>query len=164
MNVAITRARQKVFVVTSIFPEQLQVESSLHSGPQLLKKYLQYALDVSEGRYIPTPFISEKYQSKWLLKNQLMENGRRKENIISNDPKTVNSKPQTQNPKFYNELPFADLTLKNGERYESVILTDDDLYQQAISVKESHAYLPLQLRAKGWSFERIWSRAWWRGR
>ena len=164
LNVAITRARQKVFVVTSIFPEQLQVESSLHSGPQLLKKYLQYALDVSEGRYIPTPFISEKYQSKWLLKNQLMENGRRKENIISNDPKTVNSKPQTQNPKFYNELPFADLTLKNGERYESVILTDDDLYQQAISVKESHAYLPLQLRAKGWSFERIWSRAWWRGR
>lgn len=157
LNVAITRARQKVYVVTSILPEQLQVESSLHSGPQLLKKYLQYALDVSEGRYTPTPFVSEKYQSKWLLKNQLLENGNINENIDSDELQTVNH-------KLYNELPFADLTLKKGERYESVILTDDDLYQQSISVKESHAYLPLQLRAKGWSFERIWSRAWWRGR
>lgn len=155
LNVAITRARQKVYVVTSIFPEQLQVEDTLHIGPKLLKKYLQYALDVSEGRYVPTPFVSEKYKSKWLLKNQLLESGSSNETF---------DETQTANHKLYNELPFADLTLKNGERYESVILTDDDLYQQAISVKESHAYLPLQLRAKGWSFERIWSRAWWRGR
>lgn len=154
LNVAITRARQKVYVVTSIFPKQLQVEETLHIGPKLLKKYLQYALDVSEGRYVPTPFVSEKYKSKWFLKNQLLESGSSKETF---------DELQTSNHKLYNELPFADLTLKNGERYESVILTDDDLYQQAISVKESHAYLPLQLRAKGWSFERIWSRAWWRG-
>lgn len=157
LNVAITRARHKVYVVTSILPEQLQVEETLHIGPKLLKKYLQYALDVSEGRYMPTPFVSEKYQSKWLLKNQLLKNGSRKDNINSDELQTLNQ-------KLYNELPFADLSLKNEEYYESVILTDDDLYQQAISVKESHAYLPLQLRAKGWSFERIWSRVWWRGR
>jgi hypothetical protein len=153
-----------VYVVTRILPEQLQVESSLHSGPQLLKKYLQYALDVSEGRYTPTPFVSEKYQSQWLLKNQLLKNGSSKDNINSEELQTVNPELQTANQKLYNELPFADLTIKNGERYESIILTDDDLYQQSISVKESHAYLPLQLRAKGWNFERIWSRAWWRGR
>jgi hypothetical protein len=50
----------------------------------------------------------------------------------------------------------------NGSDYESLILTDDDLYFEAISAKESHAYLPIQLKAKGWSFERIWSREWWR--
>jgi len=37
-------------------------------------------------------------------------------------------------------------------------LTDDDLYFEGISPKESHAYLPMNLRAKGWKFERIWSR------
>jgi hypothetical protein len=56
------------------------------------------------------------------------------------------------------------LTVKDGNQYESLILTDDELYQQAISAKEAHAYLPLQLRAKGWKFERIWSREWWNGK
>lgn len=112
LNVAITRARQKIYIVTSILPNQLQVEEATHAGPKLLKAYLQYALEVSENR----------------------------------DRK---------------ELPFADLTVQNTDGYESVILTDDNRYQQAISIKEPHAYLPLQLRTKGWRFERVWSRVWW---
>lgn len=145
LNVAVTRARHKVYVVTSILPEQLQVEESLHPGPKLLKKYLQYALDVSEGRYKPKAFVSELYRSEWLLKQQMME----KSDALTNHKLTI-------------ELPFADLTIKDGGFYESVILTDDDLYQEAISVKESHAYLPLLLLSKGWRFERVWSREWWR--
>ncbi|MFN8349586.1 MAG: AAA domain-containing protein [Spirosomataceae bacterium] len=155
LNVAITRARYKVFVVTSIYPDQLQVEASLHEGPQLLKKYLRYALEVSEGRYVPQPFVAEKYRSEWLLKNQVAEAAQKVAAVTGDDPDST---------IIRRELPFADLTVKNGDRYERVILTDDDLYQQAVSSKESHAYLPLLLRAKGWSFERIWSRGWWRGR
>lgn len=145
LNVAVTRARQKVYVVTSILPEQLQVEESLHPGPKLLKKYLQYALEVSEGLYTPKALVSEQYRSEWLLKHQMMKIS----DALTNHKPTI-------------ELPFADLTIKNGDFYKSVILTDDDLYQEAISVKESHAYLPLLLRIKGWRFERVWSREWWR--
>ena len=104
----------------------------------LLKKYLQYALDVSDGRYRPQPQSWGGYRGSWLLKNKVSS-----ENVLT-------------------ELPFADLTRKNGDRYEGLILTDDELYQQARSPKEAHAYLPLQLRAKQWPFERFWSREWWR--
>lgn len=151
LNVAVTRAREKVYVVTSILPEELKVEDALHEGPRLLKAYLQYALNVSEGRYTPQPFVSEKYRSEWLLKDQLLktDEGQMK------DPSSIT---------LHLSLPFADLTVKKDQRYEGVILTDDELYQQAVSAKESHAYLPLLLRAKGWSFERRWSREWWRKR
>ncbi|MEZ4902385.1 MAG: AAA domain-containing protein [Spirosomataceae bacterium] len=142
LNVAITRARQRIVVVTSILPHQLQVEDTAHVGPKLLKAYLYYALEVSEGIFKPQPLILEKKYSDWFLKEQLKQ------------------KKTTQELK--EELPFADLTIKENNRYTGVILTDDEHYQQAISVKEAHAYLPLQLRNKGWFFERVWSREWWR--
>ncbi len=136
LNVAITRAREQVYIVSSILPHQLQVEQATNNGPKLLKKYLEYALEVSEGKYSPEPFSTEKLNTRWLLKHQLVQ----------------------ENHGFYLELPFADVTVKDAGRYESLILTDDDLYFESISPKEAHAYLPISLRAKGWKFERIWSR------
>ena len=49
LNVAITRAKNKIYVVTSIEPEQLKVESSKFLGPKLLKAYLAYVRAVSNG-------------------------------------------------------------------------------------------------------------------
>ena len=136
LNVAITRAREQVYIVSSILPHQLQVEQASNSGPKLLKKYLEYALEVSEGNYSPEPYTTEKLNTRWLLKHQLVQG----------------------NAGFFLELPFADITVKDAGQYESLILTDDDLYYESISPKDAHAYLPISLRAKGWKFERIWSR------
>jgi hypothetical protein len=49
LNVAITRAKMKIIVVTSIEPEALKVETSKNLGPKLLKKYLAYVRAVSKG-------------------------------------------------------------------------------------------------------------------
>lgn len=137
LNVAVTRAREKVYVVSSILPHQLNVENAQNEGPRLLKKYLEYALAVSNGEFLHEPNLPENFRTEWFLKEQLKKH----------------------NKQYISELPFADLTVKaaNG-KYESLILTDDDLYFEAISPKESHAYLPMNLRAKGWKFERFWSR------
>jgi hypothetical protein len=159
LNVAVTRAREQVYVVTSIWPDQLHVEDSLHAGPKLLKAYLLYALEVSEGRYCPKPYPSENPRSRGSLKVKMVERLRFMVGSKQDQPQTVNLKLKT----IVEELPFADLTVKNEAQYESLILTDDELYQQAISAKETHAYGPLLLRAKGWQFERMWSREWWRG-
>ena len=66
------------------------------------------------------------------------------------------------NQQHVKELPFADITVKTGEKYESLILTDDDLYYEHISPKETFAYIPAGLKAKGWTFERIYSRNFWK--
>ncbi len=140
LNVAITRAKEKILIVSSIMPHQLNVEDTLNEGPKLLKSYLEYALLVSEGNYKPKPYFSTKYQADWLLKEQIAKD----------------------NQQHIKELPFADITVKTGEKYESLILTDDDLYYEHISPKETFAYIPAGLKAKGWSFERIYSRNFWK--
>ena len=140
LNVAVTRAREKIYVVSSILPNQLKVEEAQNEGPRLLKSYLEYALKVSEGNYKPQAHRSENYQAEWLLKEQLL-----------ND-----------NNQYIKELPFADITVKNQNSYESLILTDDDLYYEHLSPKETFAYIPAGLRAKSWKFERIFSRNFWK--
>lgn len=165
LNVAITRAKEKIFVVSSILPEQLRVEDSANEGPKILKKYLSYALEVSNGNYTPKPLETTQYRTDWLLKNKIREMRSEKR-----EPSTEYREAEVQNLNISNlesrisnlkkELPFADLTVKSNETYESLLLTDDDLYFSATS-KESHGYLPLNLREKGWHFSRIWSREFW---
>jgi hypothetical protein len=141
LNVAVTRARERVYMVTSLWPAQLQVEQTANEGPKLLKAYLQYALDVSEGTYRPQPLPTAAYRADWLLKDKLAQ----------------------QTPNLHKELPFADLTIRQGSTYTGLILTDDDLYYQSTSPKEPHAYLPMLLRQKNWPFSRVFSRQYWKG-
>ncbi len=138
LNVAVTRARDKVIVVTSIYPTLLNVESTLHEGPKLLKKYLEYALNVSEGRFVPVLRVEHNFRPEWYLKEKL-------------------KKQKTKN--WSDELPFADLTEKDEMgRFKQILLTDDDKLYNSLSVKETFSYLPRTLRAKNWKFERAWSR------
>ncbi len=50
LNVAVTRAKKKIYIVTGIEPEELtKADSAKNDGPKLLKKYLLYARAVSEN-------------------------------------------------------------------------------------------------------------------
>lgn len=139
LNVAVTRARERVYVVTSLWPDQLAVENVTNEGPRLLKAYLHYALSVSEGRFEPKPQPVTPVPTSFLLKDKLA----------------------AQRPNWQPELPFADLTVKVDQIYRSLILTDDDAYYQQ-SPKQAHAYLPVALQSRHWPFQRIWSREFWR--
>lgn len=140
LNVAITRAKTEIYVVASIYPSQLSVDNSQNPGPKLLRDYLQFALDVSEEKFIPQPYQSNGFQNTHTLKSYLIN-----QSLKSDYKLTV-------------ELPFADLTLVKNEVYESLILTDDALFYDSPSSKDAHGYLPLLLKQKGWKFERKWSR------
>ncbi len=140
LNVAVTRAKERVFVVSSIFPEQLLVEQSSNEGPRLLKKYLEYVRAVSAGGFIPASRPSEKSFAVSLRHLLLHE------------------QPEQSGLRYAEELPFADITVKEGDKYHSLLLTDDTLFYDSLSAKDFFAYLPLLLKQKGWNFERRWSR------
>ncbi|UFH55620.1 AAA domain-containing protein [Spirosoma sp. KNUC1025] len=139
LNVAVTRARERIYVVTSLWPEQLNVADAANEGPKLLKSYLEYALTVAQEQFQPAPVHQQSLPSNVLLKTQLAR----------------------KHPEWQPELPFADLTVKSGAMYESLILTDDDAYYQQTS-KQAHAYLPIALHTRKWPFQRVWSREFWR--
>ena len=145
LNVAVTRAKEKIILVTSILPSQLKVEDTKNEGPKLLKKYLQYAKNVSDGNFKPTLKIADGHRSGWYLKNKISE--------LEFEQKV--------DFEIKEEMPFADLTVKSGEKYLGLVLTDDDLYYQSISIKDMHIYTPFTLSAKNWKFVGIHSREYW---
>ncbi|MGB3183705.1 MAG: AAA domain-containing protein [Cyclobacteriaceae bacterium] len=147
LNVAITRARKKVYIVCSFLPDQLKTDDSHSYGARLLKSYLQYAYEVSEGNYTPMAAPAEEHNRGWFLKNKLRE---------------LNTKASGYT--LATELPFSDLTVVNEKgSYQGLIMTDDDLYHQSASIKEAHAYLPFMLERKGWKHRRVYSREYWIG-
>ena len=139
LNVAVTRARERTYLITSVYPDQLSVENTANEGPKMLKAYLQYALDVSEGRFKPQPRTVVGIRAGGLLKTALA----------------------TSHPNWQPELPFADLTIREEDRYAGLVLTDDDQYFGQ-TPKEAHAYRPFALRERNWPFQRKWSREFWR--
>ncbi|MFD2516187.1 AAA domain-containing protein [Pontibacter locisalis] len=139
LNVAITRARQQVFVISSIRAEQLQVEHTLHAGPKLLKDYLHYAQQVSR-RYF-------EYQPK-------------RESVPAQVP-LLKEHLEALMPELKQEVPFADLTVLENGKYKGVLLTDDDHYYSRLSVRHAHADLPLLLQERHWPYQRIYSRQFW---
>ncbi len=145
LNVAVTRAREKVIVITSILPQQLKVEDLKNEGPKLLKAYLQYALEVSQGKYKPSLPEAPGHRTDWYLKNKLRQ--------ISYGDQAIF--------KMKEEMPFADLTVKSEDQYLGLILTDDDLYYQSVSVKDFHVYTPITLSDKNWKYTNVFSREFW---
>ncbi|WP_161888950.1 AAA domain-containing protein [Pontibacter russatus] len=139
LNVAITRARQQVLVVSSIRAEQLQVENTLHMGPKLLQAYLQYAQQVSRRYFEYKPKQTPLATQVPMLKERLQEE--------------VGTLEQ--------EVPFADLTSKHDQQYTGVVLTDDDLYHSHLSVRHSHADVPYLLQQRHWPYLKVYSRQFW---
>jgi hypothetical protein len=146
LNVAVSRAREKIIVVTSILPDQLHVDDTLHNGPKLLKSYLQFVLDVSKGQYVPFNRSSSTKKSVGKLKEEIKEwaSGKWAEFQVEE-----------------NRLPFYDLTVRLNNRTIGAILTDDTYYQQSLSAKADHALTPHLLELKHWPFLRVYSRNYW---
>ncbi|MFY0650817.1 MAG: DUF4011 domain-containing protein [Cyclobacteriaceae bacterium] len=144
LNVAVTRAREKIYIVSSILPQQLKVEETKNDGPKLLKKYLEYAVSVSNGEFKIKRNEEKRFSQSWYLKNKI------KRMKFSNEDIKVDQ-----------SLPFVDATIKGGDKYHAAIFTDDDLYFDSISVKEIHVYKPFALGTKNWPAIALSSRQHW---
>jgi len=145
LNVAITRAREKIYLISSIHPSQLRVEDSKNLGPKLLKKYLEYAYGISSGTRVPSAQIELNFNYNWYLKNKLIS-----WEIPELSAFILNS-----------ELPFADLTVKKFNEYKGLIMTDDDQYFESVSAKQAHAYWPFIMERKNWPQTSFHSREYW---
>lgn len=146
LNVAVTRAREKVMVIASIEPEQLNVQEVKNEGPKLLKKYLEYAREVSNGKFKLNTIPKQQQSSFWYLHAQLAQWNEADENTLS---------------FAVNALPDADIVVMKAKESKGIILTDDSNFYSSLSVKDPFANVPSLLNQKNWSFYRVYSRKWW---
>jgi hypothetical protein len=157
LNVAITRAKKKVYVVTSIEPEELEsVDFSKNNGPKYLKKYLMYARAVSNGdtdavRAILSTFNVNKKTAEPIgayeeqIKKGLEETGY---TVYTN----------LGNTSYKLSLGVFD---KELDRFVLGIECDYQAYNSSESVLERDVYRIKFLESRGWRIVRVWSRDWW---
>ncbi len=143
LNVAVSRAREKVIVITSISPEELSVADSKNDGPKLLKAYLQFSYAVWNGTFKPFPKPKSDQQTT-SLKSLMKIWSAEKEFLLEEDV-----------------LPFYDLTVKKAGAYRGALLTDDENYFHCLSAKEAHGLTPQLLESKNWPYLQLYSRNYW---
>ena len=159
LNVAITRAKSKIIVVTSIEPEALKVDTSKNLGPKLLRKYLTYVRAVSKGDVGEVRAIladidcsdhqAPQYRGLVSIEEQIKER-------LEKLGYTVDTNLGDKNSRI--SLAVYD---KDSDSYLVGVELDRDAFAASSSCIERDVCKPRFLEARGWSILRVWSRDWW---
>ncbi|HVO77404.1 MAG TPA: AAA domain-containing protein, partial [Methanomassiliicoccales archaeon] len=166
LNVAVTRAREKVIMVASFDPPSLPVDEVKNLGPTRLKEYLLYAQAVSE----------ENHESVADLLAKLSTIGKRVE--LAPIP-ALGTPLEDQVKKALEDRGYSvdarvgfsgyrvDLAVVDpgdSSRYALGIECDGATFHSARSARERDVVRQGFLEDRGWEMDRVWSRNWWRGR
>lgn len=163
LNVAVSRAKERIYVVTSIEPEQLDVSNVKNRGPRLMRSYLEYAKAVStrqNERFLAVlrdinPDLDRQSEAGNFFDSPFEEQvceALRRHNLIVDAQVGISG--------YRIDLAIADPELPS--RYVLGIECDGATYHSASCVRERDAYRQRFLESRGWKIHRIWSRNWWR--
>lgn len=158
LNVAVTRAKEKVYIVTSIQSADI---SSMKEGPRLLAKYLEYSKAVSDY-YLGTG-------SKQAISQVLREVGTGQEEfavptrgiMLDRVYETLMNKGFQVDRDVGIGGTTLDLAVKKGDGYIAGILADTSLYKGNSTVRGRDLHDPEYLQLRGWDTIRLWTPSYW---
>ncbi len=159
LNVAITRAKTKIIVVTSIEPEELKIENSKHLGPKLLKEYLMYVRAVSTGDEEEISAVLARLHQGDSKKPTLTDISSIEEQMKERLEK-LGYKVKT---KLGNENSRISLAVydEKSDRYLIGVELDTDAFASGSPLLERDVFKPRFMQSRGWNILRVWSRDWW---
>jgi hypothetical protein len=159
LNVAITRAKSKIIVVTSIEPEELKIESAKHLGPKLLKEYLLYVRAVSKGDEAEVHSILAKL-SQSDTKKPTLTGIRSIDEQMKERLEKLGYKVKTRLGNKNSRISLA-VYDEESDRYLVGIELDTDAFASNSPLLERDVYKPRFIESRGWTVMRIFSRDWW---
>lgn len=162
LNVAISRAKKKIHIVTSFIPEELQVEDTKNEGPKILKKYLQYAKAVSDEdqetqRQILLSFGDDSSPGSDVIFDSDFEL-----QVYDALNYGLRDKGFTIDTQVGIGGYSIDLALKYEGKYILGIECDGKMYHSSKSARERDYHRQKYLESRGWRIHRIWSTNWWK--
>ncbi len=160
LNVAITRAKSKIIVVTSIEPEELKVEGAKNLGPKLLKKYLTYIRAVADGKYDEVKAILTDLDPTEARTEEQITRVRHVEDQIKDRLEKLGYTVETNLGNKNNRISLAIYDEKT-DRYLVGVELDKDAFASSDSCLERDVYKPKFLESRGWTIVRVWCRDWW---
>lgn len=159
LNVAITRAKSKIIIVTSIEPEDLKVDTAKNAGPKLLREYLTYARAISDGD-IP--------HARDVLRG--LEHSDENHAVDGEPtPATLEIKAGLEKKGYAVHLALGNKNSRislaiydeTSDRYLVGVEIEQDAFESSKSALERDVYKPKFLEARGWTIMRVWSRDIW---
>lgn len=158
LNVAITRAKKQIYVVTSIEPEQLtKADCAKNNGPKLLKKYLTYVRAVDEnntceliGLLSDTSTKSSNMHSEAGLVEEIAEKLTGLGYDVVRDLGNAGYK-----------LPIAVLDKNLGKYLLGITFDYGEFEHDDDAIAEKYLSKLDFLENKGWKIVTVWSRDWW---
>ena len=158
LNVAITRAKKKIYVVTSIEPEELNVENTKNMGPKIFKKYLQYVRAVSTGNSKEVGYILESFGQQTQIATEAPARNVSDEIKAELEKLGYAVEQNIGNNSYKLSLAIYD---KKHDKYVVGIELDEAAYRSSSSVMERDVFRSKFMESRGWKIMRVWSRDWW---
>ncbi len=161
LNVAITRAKSKIIVVTSIEPEALKVDTAKHDGPKLLKKYLMYVRAVAKGDDEEVRVILDELdKNEHVPEERIMTSIASVEERIKERLVKLGYKVDLHLGNRNNRISLAVYDEKH-DKYLVGVELDKDAFASSEFSMERDVYKPKFLESRGWTVMRVWCRDWW---
>lgn len=160
LNVAISRAKKKIYLVTSIEPEDLNIDSSKNKGPKLFKKYLQYVKAVSDGNSEIAQEILYSVCDSGISRNEEIHYDSDFENQVHDALKREGLIIDTQIGVSGYKIDLA-VYDKESSKYILGIECDGAAFHSSKSARERDIFRQRYLESRGWNIIRIWSKDWW---
>lgn len=158
LNVAVSRAKKKTYVITSIEPEELYVAKTKNNGAKLFRQYLQYAKEVSdqskERQTALLTQLSPSVETKELHLDEFVEE-------LSTELKKAGYTIENNvgSGKYKLDIAIWD---ENRKAYILGIECDSMLYGNGQTLIERDLYRQRFYEARGWDVMRVWCYDWWR--
>lgn len=157
LNVAVSRAKKKTYVVTSIEPEELYVNKTKNDGAKLFRKYLEYAKVVSDKQFDKQQMLLElmsKSKSALFTEDEFRDQ-------LANRLRELGLTIETKvgSGKYALDLAVWD------QRHQAFVLgieCDSTLYSNDQTTLERDIYRSRFYKARSWDVLRVWSYDWWR--
>ncbi len=144
LNVAITRAKNKITLVTSLRSNDFNQDQLKNEGISMLRDYIDFVKNISKGESLDIPAAPTfRFDNTWSLRDK------------------IQGTYEGFQLERYHSSSLMDLALREKGIYAEAILTDDQRLYDALGSKEAFVYHPLQLKEKGWPYRFYFSRQYW---
>jgi len=159
LNVAISRAKKKIHIVTSFEPDELQVEDSKNDGPRILKKYLQYAWAVNNRqKELATSILNSFGNDRWESERIVHDDSTVPERIYNSLVRKGYTVERNVGIGGYQ----IDLAIKQNNRFILGVECDSHIYEMSTTTRERDYHRQKYLESRGWHIHRVWTPGMWK--
>ena len=157
LNVAISRAKQKIHIVTSFRPAELTLDDAKNEGPGILKKYLEYSFAISNGDKEEAERILRSFGETYGIVPAAIETeyAQKVANALREKGYDIDTQVGIGGYRI-------DIAVRKEGKYILGIECDGKLYSASHSTRERDYHRQKYLESRGWKIKRIWSMDWWR--